>query len=339
MSWSVAKLALPMTRLSIIRPATVTRTGRPSSSSLVAAPCVRCRSAARCARQKSLGKATPRARNSASFPRRSAVSSRPGWSSASLLIPRPSSGGGSRADAALEACGDEVVEVAVEHRLGVPLLDPGAQILDPRLVEHVRTDLVTPADVGLLVLERLLRFVALAQLLLVELRLEHRHRLGAVAVLRAVVLALHDDAARNVRDPHRRVGAVDVLAAGAGGPVGIDAEVRRIHLDRDRLVDLRVHEHARERGVPTRVRIERRLADEAMNPGLGPEAAVGVVAGDLERGGLDPGDLAVGLLEDLDGEALALGVLHVHALEHLRPVLGLGAAGAGLDVEEAVVRV
>src|SRR5262245_30898214 len=158
MSWSVAKLALPMTRLSIIRPATVTRTGRPSSSSLAAAPCVRCRSAARCSRRKSLGKATPRARNSASFPRRSAVSSRAGWSSSVLLIPRRSSGRSSRADAALEARGDEVIEIAVEHRLGVPFLHAGAQILDPRLVEHVRADLVAPADVGLLVLERLLRF-------------------------------------------------------------------------------------------------------------------------------------------------------------------------------------
>src|SRR5215470_5552216 len=203
MSWSVAKLALPMTRFSMMRPATVTRSGRPSSSALVAAPYARCRSAARCSRRKSFGNATPRARNSASFARRSAVSSRAGWSSPSLLIPLPCSGGSPRTDAALEARGDEVVEIAVEHRLGVPLLDPGAQILDPRLVEHVRADLVAPADVGLLVLERLLRFVALAQLLLVQLRLEHRHRLGAVAVLRAVVLALHDDPARDVGDPHR----------------------------------------------------------------------------------------------------------------------------------------
>lgn len=38
-------------------------------------------------------------------------------------------------------------------------------------------------------------------------------------------------------------------------------------------------------------------------------------------------------------EALALGVLQVLAQQHAGPVAGLGAAGAGLDVHEAVQRV
>jgi hypothetical protein len=44
-------------------------------------------------------------------------------------------------------------------------------------------------------------------------------------VLRALVLALDDDARRQVRDAHGGVGLVDVLAAGAGGAVGVDAQV------------------------------------------------------------------------------------------------------------------
>src|SRR3989441_10768783 len=94
-------------------------------------------------------------------------------------------------------------EIAVEHRLRVAGLDAGAQVLDARLVEHVAADLVAPADVGLLLLELRLLGAALAKLGFVELRFQHRHRLGAVAVLRAVVLALHDDAAGQVRDAHR----------------------------------------------------------------------------------------------------------------------------------------
>src|SRR3990172_1545384 len=225
MSCSVAKLALPITRFSIIRPATATGILWRSSSSRVAPSRARWRSAASWSRRKSLRKATPLARSSRSLTRRSAVSSRGAWPSSSLLIqsPRDALRRGASADALLQARGDEVVEIAVEDGLGVALLDAGAQILDPRLVEHVRADLVAPADVGLLVLERLLRFVPLAQLVLVELRLEHRHGLGAIAVLRAVVLALRDDPARKVRDPHRGVGAVDVLAAGARGAIGIDA--------------------------------------------------------------------------------------------------------------------
>ena len=45
------------------------------------------------------------------------------------------------------------------------------------------------------------------------------------------------------------------------------------------------------------------------------------------------------LFHHLGLEALALAVLQVLAQQHLRPVAGLGAAGAGLDVEEAVARV
>src|SRR5678809_414408 len=74
----------------------------------------------------------------------------------------------------LEARGDEIVEIAVEHALRVALLDAGAQILDARLVEDVGADLVAPADVGLGVLHLLLLLVLLAQLQLVELALEHR---------------------------------------------------------------------------------------------------------------------------------------------------------------------
>src|SRR5205814_1297789 len=90
-------------------------------------------------------------------------------------------------DSLLEARDDEVVEGAVEHRLRVALFDAGAQVLDARLVEHVRADLVAPADVGLRVLELLVLGLTLAHLQLVELRLQHREGFGAVAVLRAVV--------------------------------------------------------------------------------------------------------------------------------------------------------
>ena len=41
------------------------------------------------------------------------------------------------------------------------------------------------------------------------------HRTRLVLVLRATVLALHDHAGRDVHDAHRRIGLVDVLAAGA----------------------------------------------------------------------------------------------------------------------------
>src|SRR2546421_1592366 len=140
MSWIVAKLALPMTRLSIMRPATAASTAFGSISSLVFPPQTSCKSAARCSRWKSFGNAAPRRRNSASFARRSAMiwfSSCGGWSAVVTL------------NALLQARGDEIIEVAVEHPLRVALLHAGAQVLDARLVEHVAADLVAPLDVGL----------------------------------------------------------------------------------------------------------------------------------------------------------------------------------------------
>jgi hypothetical protein len=67
--------------------------------------------------------------------------------------------------------------------------------------------------------------------------------------------------------------------------------------------------------------------------------AVGVVAGELDARRLDAGDLAFGFFEHLDRVALAFAVAQVHAQQHRRPVLRFGAAGAGLDVDEAVQRV
>jgi hypothetical protein len=68
-----------------------------------------------------------------------------------------------------------------------------------------------------------------------ELGLQQRHGPGAVLVLGALVLALHDDARGQVGDAHRRVGLVDVLAAGAAGAVGVDAQVAAVDFH---LVDL-----------------------------------------------------------------------------------------------------
>ena len=49
--------------------------------------------------------------------------------------------------------------------------------------------------------------------------------------LRALVLALDDDAGREVRDPDGGVGLVHVLAAGAARAVGVDAQVALVDLD------------------------------------------------------------------------------------------------------------
>ena len=70
-----------------------------------------------------------------------------------------------------------------------------------------------------------------------------------------------------------------------------------------------------------------------MHAGFRLQPAIGVVAGDLDGGGFDAGLFALGFLEIFDLEAVLLGPARVHAQQHLRPVLALGAAGAGMDFE------
>ena len=69
---------------------------------------------------------------------------------------------------------------------------------------------------------------ALAALLVAQPRQQHRHRLGLVAVLAAVVLAFGHQPGGQVGDADRAVGLVDVLAAGAAGAEGVDAQLGRV---------------------------------------------------------------------------------------------------------------
>ena len=54
---------------------------------------------------------------------------------------------------------------------------------------------------------------------------------------------------------------------------------------------------------------------------------------------LDPGDFAGGQLHDGGVKATLVGPAQVHAQQHVGPVLGLGAAGTGLDIQVGVVGV
>ncbi len=85
--------------------------------------------------------------------------------------------------------------------------------------------------------------------------------------------------------------------------------------------------------------IERRLAHQAVHAGLGPQPAVRVVALEFHGGALHARHLAGIRVDHLAREATRGAPAQVHAQEHLRPVLRLGTAGAGLDVEEGAVRV
>ena len=86
--------------------------------------------------------------------------------------------------------------------------------------------------------------------------------------------------------------------------------------------------------------VERGQPHEPVHAALGAEQPVGVLAaGDAEGGGLDAGFLAGARLQQLDCKAAPLRPAHQHAQHHLRPVLGVGPARAGVDGHERVAGV
>ena len=140
-----------------------------------------------------------------------------------------------------------------------------------------------------------------------------------------------------MRNAHGGLGAVYVLAARTARAVHVDPKVGRIHLDIDVVVHLGRHEHRRERGVPAITRVEGRLAHQSVHAGLGAQPAIGVLANDVHGRTFYTRDFASGSLDDFSLEFVRLGPAQIHPEEHFRPVLRLGAAGAGLDVEVRVV--
>lgn len=76
-----------------------------------------------------------------------------------------------------------------------------------------------------------------------------------------------------------------------------------------------------------------------MDAALGLQPAIGVGAGDLQRGGLDAGLLALAFFHQLYFIAVLFGPAHIHAHQHLRPVLRFGAAGTGVQLDIAIVAI
>ena len=197
--------------------------------------------------------------------------------------------------------------------------DPLAALAGPDLAAPFRGD------------RRLLLFLGALE----EPRLEHAHGLRTVLDLRALVLARHDETARQVGDPYRRVGRVDTLAAGARGPVDVDPEILLLDLHVD-VLGLRQHRDRDGRGVDAAGGFGDGHALHPMDAALELQPAPGAAAVDEQDHVLEPADTGRAGVHHLDPPALALGVLRVHAGEIRREQRRLVAAGAGANLHEDV---
>jgi hypothetical protein len=74
-----------------------------------------------------------------------------------------------------------------------------------------------------------------------------------------------------------------------------------------------------------------------MDAGFGAQPAKGVAALKADAGALDPRHFARRHFQQFGLETAPLAPAQVHPQQHLRPVLGFGATGAGLNVEKALL--
>ena len=209
-----------------------------------------------------------------------------------------------------------------------------AMVGEPTLREIVGADAFRPvagADLGLAVGGA--DGVDPLPLQVVEPRFQHLHRLGAVLVLRALVLREDDGARRNMRDAHRALGLVDMLAAGAAGPHRLDPEV--LVVDGDiHILGERQHGHGRGGGVDAPLRLGRRHPLHAMHAGFELETRIDAVAGHFGDDFLEAAHGALALGDGLDAPAPERGVALVHPVKVAGEERGLVAAGAGADLED-----
>ncbi len=127
-----------------------------------------------------------------------------------------------------------------------------------------------------------------------------------------------------------------MLAALGGGTEHVDAQVFGVEVHLGGALHLGHHLDQGEGGVAGVGGVEGGEAHQAVHPALGPQVAVGVAAGDLHSNALDAGLLARSHVQDGGAAAALLGPAQVHAQQHLRPVLGVGAARAGVDGQDGV---
>ena len=137
-------------------------------------------------------------------------------------------------------------------------------------------------------------------------------------------------------DAHGALGPVDVLAAGAAGPVDVDPQVLVVDRDVD-VLGLGQHGHGRGRGVDAAAALGHRHPLHPVHAGLVLEPGEHPLPRDLGHDLLDPAEIALAHRQDLAAPALEVGVALVHAQEVAGEQRGLVAAGAGADLQDRVL--
>ncbi|KAF5065548.1 hypothetical protein DSECCO2_273060 [anaerobic digester metagenome] len=138
-------------------------------------------------------------------------------------------------------------------------------------------------------------------------------------------------------DPNRRFGFVDMLAACAAGPIGVDLQVIRIDLYILILFQFGKNLHRSKRRLALAVGVERGNSHQAMDSLFTSQIAVGILSGDLDHRFPDPSFLAIELVQQLCFKALLLSPAQIHAHQHLGEVLSVRTAHPDMEIQDGVI--
>ena len=152
-------------------------------------------------------------------------------------------------------------------------------------------------------------------------------------------MTLYDDAARQVRDAHRRVRRVHMLSAGTRRSIGVDAQILGIDILVRAFLKHRINADRAKTRVPSRVRVEGRDAHKTMHAVFLPEPAVSVRTAHFQHERLDARLLAVAYAQRLGFKVAPFAPARVHAQQHLRPILRFGSPRTCVEFEVAIVAV
>ena len=140
-------------------------------------------------------------------------------------------------------------------------------------------------------------------------------------------------------DAHRRIGLVDVLAAGARSAEGIDTDLGRVDLHVFEFVGFGHHRDGTCRGMDAALRFGFGNALHAVRAGLELEFRIDATADDARDHFLVAADVRRARRNDLDLPALALGKTRVHAKEVAGKQRRLVATGSGANFQKNVALV
>ena len=147
---------------------------------------------------------------------------------------------------------DERIHIAIQHRIHITDLEIRPMILDQAVgLEDIGADLAAPGDPFLVTVQVFIGLRLFLATQFIKTGCQHLHGSLLIAMLGSFILALHDNAGRQMGNPNGRIGLVDMLPTGAAGSVSINPQVFIDNVNLDGIVKLG-HDHDRRKEVRRR---------------------------------------------------------------------------------------